>query len=204
MSEDRSRRLTRNDWLTEGLKVLREQGPSALTIEGLCHRMGVTKGSFYHHFRNREELSQALLEEWERRLTSELIEGSRQGADFATRSERLTQEGLAAFDPALELAVRVWAQQEPMARAVQERVDRRRVAYLTELFSLLTRSGDQAEDLAVIRYAFSIGAQQVLPALEPERYARLLAVLESWLEQAALGNHAIHGGEDHAHDGEVP
>jgi len=197
-------RLTRNDWLTECLTVLREQGPSALTIEGLCHRMGVTKGSFYHHFRNREELSQALLEEWERRLTLELIEGSRQGADFATRSQRLTQEGLAAFDPALELAVRVWAQQEPMAQAVQERVDRRRVAYLTELFSMLTRSGGQAEDLAVIRYAFSIGAQQLQPALEPEGYARLLAALESWLEQAALRNDADDGGDRHPQDGVMP
>lgn len=178
-------RLTRDDWLAGGFDLLRERGAGELTIDSLCQRLGVTKGSFYHHFRNREELSQALLEEWERRLTSSLIETSRHGQDFKDRNHRLTQKGQETFDPRLELAIRSWAQQDAEVRAAQERVDRKRIDYLSELFGLIARAESTATDLALIRYAFSVGAQQLQPMLDPVRYSRLFAILEHQLELAA-------------------
>lgn len=187
--------LTREDWLRAGLELLKQRGAGAVTIERLTRRLGVTKGSFYHHFASRDELSRALLEEWERRLTGELIEASRHGRDFADRNRRLTRLGYETFDPALETAIRAWALQDPVAREVQERVDRRRVGYLRELFRLLTPAEARAEDLALIRYAFSVGAQQLLPALPAERYARLFETLEGRLEMLARDDH---------HDGDRP
>lgn len=187
--------LTREDWLRAGLELLKQHGAGAVTIERLTRRLGVTKGSFYHHFASREALSRGLLEEWERRLTGELIEASRHGRDFAERNRWLTRLGYETFDPALETAVRAWALQDPLAREVQERVDRRRVEYLRELFRLLTPSEGRAEDLALIRYAFSVGAQQLLPALSAESYARLFETLEGRLETLA---------RDEDHDGDRP
>jgi AcrR family transcriptional regulator len=188
-------RLRRDDWLEMGFEVLREQGAGALTIDRLTERLGVTKGSFYHHFANREEYSVALLEEWERRLTGELIEASRRGRGFDERNRRLTRGGLEHFDPPLEMAIRAWALQDPIAREVQERVDRRRFAYLHELFGLLTENSDLAEELALIRYSFAVGAQQLLPPMDQPTYARLFGRLEQQLEDAARMSRMPRGDE---------
>ena len=43
-------RLSVDDWVQEGFRVLAEDGVKALTLGQLCSRLGVTKGSFYWHF----------------------------------------------------------------------------------------------------------------------------------------------------------
>lgn len=39
-------RLAREDWINEGLRLLREAGAEAVRVEPLAKRLGVTKGSF--------------------------------------------------------------------------------------------------------------------------------------------------------------
>jgi AcrR family transcriptional regulator len=39
-------RLSVDDWVQEGFRVLAEDGVKALTLGHLCTRLGVTKGSF--------------------------------------------------------------------------------------------------------------------------------------------------------------
>ena len=43
-------------------------------MELLAKRLGVTKGSFYHHFADRDELLRAVLDRWHGRATSHMIE----------------------------------------------------------------------------------------------------------------------------------
>jgi len=57
--------ITRRRWLQEGLALLEESGAEALTIESLTSRLGVTKGSFYHHFTNYQDFQESLLVYWE-------------------------------------------------------------------------------------------------------------------------------------------
>jgi len=71
--------------------------------------------------------------------------------------------------PELEIAVRAWALQDAEARAVQERVDRTRVAYLTEI------SGDA--DLAQALYLVVVGAGQVVPPLTGRELKRALELV---------------------------
>ena len=178
-------RLTREVWFEAGRRVLREEGAAGLTIERLTQELEVTKGSFYHHFKNRDDYSQGLLTHWEKTLTQEFIESSRHEEGFSGRIERLNRLSQAAFDPQLELAIRAWALREPAVMAFQERVDRQRLAYLTELFQMITGTGQLASDLALIRYAFSVGAQQLRPALEPGHYSRLFGLLQRQLVETA-------------------
>jgi TetR/AcrR family transcriptional regulator, transcriptional repressor for nem operon len=49
--------LTRNSLLDAALKVIRSKGYSATTVDDICAAAGVTKGSFFHHFANKEELA---------------------------------------------------------------------------------------------------------------------------------------------------
>jgi len=59
------KKLTANDWLEAALQVLASDGASAVSVEPLAKKLGVTKGSFYWHFKNRKVLIQNLLEYWE-------------------------------------------------------------------------------------------------------------------------------------------
>ncbi len=187
-------RLTREEWLEAGMQVLREEGAAGLTIERLTSRLEVTKGSFYHHFRNRDDYSRDLLAHWEKTLTQEFIEASRHEDGFSSRIERLNRLSQAAFDPQLELAIRAWALREPDVMAFQQRVDRHRLDYLAELFQMIAGNEQRATDLAMIRYAFSVGAQQLWPGLEPEQYSRLSGLLQRQLVGLIDQQPATHGG----------
>ena len=61
----RNARLSADDWAQAALDLIAEQGVSAVAVEPLARRLGVTKGSFYWHFPSRDALLQAALERWE-------------------------------------------------------------------------------------------------------------------------------------------
>jgi AcrR family transcriptional regulator len=58
-------RRTREDWLRAARLALLHKGPEGVRVEPLARDLGVTKGSFYWHFRDRGELLETLLVEWE-------------------------------------------------------------------------------------------------------------------------------------------
>ena len=41
------------------MQVIRAKGYSAMTIDDVCLAAGLTKGSFFHHFKSKEELALA-------------------------------------------------------------------------------------------------------------------------------------------------
>ena len=55
-----SKRLTRDDWLNAALKLC-ELGIENVKVAPRAKKVGVTTGSFYWHFKNRQELPDALL-----------------------------------------------------------------------------------------------------------------------------------------------
>jgi TetR/AcrR family transcriptional repressor of nem operon len=46
------------------IKVVRTKGYNATRIEDVCAEAGVTKGSFFHHFKSKDDLALAALEQW--------------------------------------------------------------------------------------------------------------------------------------------
>jgi TetR/AcrR family transcriptional repressor of nem operon len=56
--------LTRTNLLNAALKVIRTKGYSATTVDDICAAAGVTKGSFFHHFANKEELAVEATKYW--------------------------------------------------------------------------------------------------------------------------------------------
>jgi AcrR family transcriptional regulator len=159
--------VTRTDWLDTGLKVLAKEGAPAVTIERLTELMGLSKGSYYHHFKGVGGFRTALLEHFEAQFTARLINTVEQqpNADAATNLARLLDLVLA--DPAsvrLEIAVRAWALQDAEARAAQERVDQARTNYLKQLCKgLHSKKVDDPDRLARLLYLILVGAEQVLP-----------------------------------------
>ncbi len=55
---------TRTKVLDAALHVLRAKGYSATTVDDVCTASGVGKGSFFHHFKSKEELAIAATQHW--------------------------------------------------------------------------------------------------------------------------------------------
>ena len=55
--------------LDAALHVIRAKGYSATRVEDVCKAASLTKGSFFHHFKSKEELALAAAEYWTSRTT---------------------------------------------------------------------------------------------------------------------------------------
>lgn len=54
----------REKLLNAALKMIREKGYGATSVDALCAEAGVTKGAFFHHFKSKEALGVAAAEHW--------------------------------------------------------------------------------------------------------------------------------------------
>lgn len=54
----------RDRLLEAGVRLVREQGFAATSLDELCKAAGVTKGAFFHHFASKEALGVALADYW--------------------------------------------------------------------------------------------------------------------------------------------
>ena len=159
-------RTTREDWLEEGFRILAHEGDGALTVDALCERLDRTKGSFYHHFGGRSDYVAALLGEWEGRATDRLIEVGRADAPVEARLKRVNRQASELKNARLERAIRGWAAREPEARVVQDRVDRRRLAFIEELCRERMEDAPSARRMARVLQLVFVGAQHLDPPLE--------------------------------------
>jgi len=70
--------------LDAALTVIREKGYTATTVDDLCTKAGVAKGSFFHHFKDKEALAIAAADYW-----SEMTGGFFAAADYHKHSDPL-------------------------------------------------------------------------------------------------------------------
>ncbi|NHZ43777.1 TetR/AcrR family transcriptional regulator [Massilia sp. CCM 8693] len=147
----------RQSWLSAGLQALADDGPEGLRIMTIAQKMGVTKGSFYWHFKNLEDYQSALMEEWEQVHTQQVMDiVDQEDADVGSKLAKLFTGGPPHLFT-LGRAIRAWSMTNEQVREVQERVDRKRVEYVA---TLLTDSGwpaDQAPVIARWNYCAFIG-----------------------------------------------
>jgi len=127
--------LHREQWLEKALTIVSRGGGAKLRIAALVSEVGVTKGSFYWHFKNRADFVRSLIDYWHARYTltvSDYLDGFEGSAEEKLR--RLMQmvfvEQLTRYD----LAIRAWAIAEPKLRDLVKRTDDYRLNYLRMLF----------------------------------------------------------------------
>ena len=58
--------------LNAALHVIRAQGYAATTVDDICQTAGVTKGSFFHHFKTKDALALAAVDHFSA-ITGELF-----------------------------------------------------------------------------------------------------------------------------------
>lgn len=130
--------LDRAAWIDAAFDMLAEGGIDAVRVDPLAKALGVTRGSFYWHFRDRADLHHALLAEWRRRASYQVfakIEGMREPP--GQRLERilnLPASGPRATRAAnIELGIRLWARRDKDAAKALRHIDRTRIRYFMTL-----------------------------------------------------------------------
>ena len=130
-------RLGKADWLRAARSALLHGGPGAVRVEELARMLKVTKGSFYWHFKDRQELMEELLREWEAETTlvRDLLARSdlRAGLhDFFEELERRVISSEKGLTPS-DAAIFAWAAVEPEVALRANREEKKRIALLVKL-----------------------------------------------------------------------
>ena len=170
-----NRKLGRADWLGAALKALEHGGLGAVRVLPIASALGASRGSFYWHFRDRDELLDSVLEHWDTEWTDAVIEHSLTASlDAGERLRNLAEDVLehrrGRFDP----AIRAWALHDRRAAAVVRRVDRKRIAYLRSLFRGIGFSEEEAEARTRLTLAYFVGDHVILVREPPALRRRLL------------------------------
>lgn len=153
--------LDRNNWVEAAIDVLAKEGVTGLRVEVLAKRCGVTKGSFYWHFKDRQDLLEAVLERWkEGRIrdiekTTTVAPGQeREQLHYAIEvyGASRNRKGMS-----IELAVRDWARHDSQAASVVESVDLYRLECTRKLFVAAGMSDAEAKSRSLLLYACVFG-----------------------------------------------
>ena len=181
---------TRSDWIQTGLAAVADNGPDGVRIDRLCRRLGVSKGSFHHHFAGAGDFKQALLAAYETLVVEALNQAIEQ---MATDNPKAALVGLTAgitepgsfYRPELEVAMRAWAFADPEVRTVQERVDNRRLESLQGIWSRILDDPAAIRTAALLPYLVGIGASLVQPPTPPDQLRHVFELLRDLVPDAS-------------------
>jgi AcrR family transcriptional regulator len=149
-------RLSSADWQTAALDALAEHGLAGIAIEPLARRLGVTKGSFYWHFADRDALLAAALGHWETSYTERVIDAVEAVRDPRERLARLIGQALAG-GRSDRIHIALATASHPLARKALARVTHRRLGYLEACYVALGQLRREARRSALLAYAAYIG-----------------------------------------------
>ena len=167
--------LSAGDWEQQALILIAEKGIRAVAVESLARRMGVTKGSFYWHFQNRESLLEQSLIRWEKHDETNLhtslsaIEDPRERLrSFFRRTgrEKLTHDVYSSLCTASD---------HPQVEPLLERVAERRMKHIELAFEEIGFDPKEASHRARLTYSAYLGFLQLqkqhqTPSLSSEEF----------------------------------
>jgi AcrR family transcriptional regulator len=189
--------LSKDDWVRAALFAIADGGAAAVAVEPLAARLGATKGSFYWHFRNREQLIAEALAFWEQSGTDDVIAELGPVADPVERLRRLLDIaiGYEDDDAAGQADVGLLAAaHDPVVGPVLRRVADKRLDFLERIFREIGFAAGESRQRARIAYSAFLGwfeLRRVAPHRTPlgrERAAYERAILELVLAGSPSGN----------------
>lgn len=151
-------RLEPSAWVIRAFAVLAERGVDGVRVEALARDLEVTKGSFYWHFKDRRALLDAMLDEWRRVATDEVIDRvEAKGGGPADKLRFLVRICSTGQGDRVEAAMRSWALNDERARSTVAAVDEAREAYVTELLVGVGFGRAEARRRARVLYLLLVG-----------------------------------------------
>jgi AcrR family transcriptional regulator len=151
-------RTPRRAWVDAALQALGTGGPDAVRIEPLAAGLGVSKGGFYWHFKDRQALLAEMLDSWEKTVVEDVIAGiESRPADPRAKLQQLF-ELAPSVDFAVELALRDWSRRDRDVAACLHRIDNRRMEYLRSLFGQFCSDESDVEARSMLAFSLFIGS----------------------------------------------
>ena len=173
----------RASWIKGALAALADDGHAGLRVETLAKRLQVTKGSFYWHFRNRQDLVDAVLEEWKNGRISDIRKqtAARPGEELAALHHTIDvySAGRSRKGLPIEIAIREWARRNPRAAAVVEEVDAERLQCSARLFAACGLDAPEAAARSILLYAYVFG----FSLMRCDRFLDDATALKAWIAQ---------------------
>lgn len=154
-------RLTPQDWINGGLRMLATDGASALKVGAMAAALGVSRGSFYWHFRDFADFRAQLLHSWRERTVDQVIQEFDRDPAGPGRLQRLIRRAFLG-KRGLDRAIRMWAADEPVVAAMVAAVDASRVAYMAQLLIASGVDPKQAQPRAAFIYWAYLGQAIVM------------------------------------------
>lgn len=176
-------RSNKNDWVSAALKLLGEHGIDRVTIDALCTRLALTKGSFYWHFKGRQELLSAMADSWATTSTHDIHEKLRNSglSDWQQLSEinrMSTQLGYGNIDRAM----RIWAANSKETAAAVQQADKDIVGFIEEKLVNTGLSKKDARVFSKLSHACSVGLFSVGSSLKPADIKNINTMLVNMIE----------------------
>lgn len=131
-------------WLAAAYELLAKNGVEAVKVMPLAKKLGLSRTGFYWHFKDRNQLLEAIIQRWEDKNTGNLV--ARAQAYAGTIAEAMFNVfdcwlDDTLFDARLDLAIRNWARNDP---ALQKRLDMADARRQDALSAMFTRFGFDA------------------------------------------------------------
>lgn len=153
------KQLQRIDWLRLALEVFVSEGIDEVRITRLADDLGVTRGSFYWHFENRQDLIEALVRYWKDKNTVAITQSVNAASSLADGIFRFFETCIdrRAFDPRLDLAIREWSRRSVKIRKFVDAEDNARIEALQQFYSRFDYPMPEALIRARVLYYSQIG-----------------------------------------------
>lgn len=157
--------------------MLAEQGARGVRVDRVAARLGLTKGSFHHHFDGVDDYHRSLWARYESTSSDAIDRAVTAVTDLPPERALMELPARFQFDPRIEAAFRSWAFESDGARAVATRVDAARLEALTVLWRQVLPGSRRADIAALVPHLLMIGASVALPRPTEADMEELLSLL---------------------------
>ena len=158
------KRVSKAEWLQTALKLLDSEGVEAIRVDRIARELGISRSGFYWHFKNRDDLRTQIVDYWAHEFSEvvtaipAILEGPPR-----QRLER-TMEMLLEHDLTIyEVAIRTWAETDPVIANRLRLVYRQRMDYIRQIFRDLGFDGDELEMRTRLFFCYHTFERAIFP-----------------------------------------
>ena len=142
-------------WIDAGFVRLGAEGFEAVRVEVIARDLGVSKGSFYWHYRDREALLDAMLSRWEKDETEWLRRSVVEHENAAARWARFVKRCTDSERTPIEAAIRAWSRRDAHVAAVVVAVETEMTNFIADVLreiGFAHRAAESWSALALLVY----------------------------------------------------
>jgi len=157
-----------NKWLDTGIKTLIEEGIDAVRVDRLATKLDISRGSFYHHYHDRNDLLKAVLDHYIQTNHQNLV--AMLPALQGTAREKLWTLWTATANQEFrdyDWAIRMWGMHDPQVADVLNKIDVKRMDVMIALFMEMGFTEDESWIRAALAYHGSLGDRAFFAPFPP-------------------------------------